>query len=304
MAEQDGLWLVPYIEPQLLEEAVNYNDDFIAALGKPDAKAIGKDGIYFNKLNNNVGFKVNASTDFTPAQMTGKKNMVPWDKLDTTPTNITDKEMRALAFDKESEVRKKQMAAWKLGVRGYTVSKIAPKQHASGKMPVIRTTGEVINGRKRLKSQDLYNFYEEIEALKLADPNGFHFVLNSTHRADLMYEKSKTSNHWDIEFDPITGKVKRFYKFNLWENLDTANYTAEGVLKSLGSLPTEGDQSASVFFYAPNTVYHIEDLLVLYKEMKTDTRSVDPQSEIRLHTYGLCDKKQEHGFGALVSDNA
>ena len=38
--------------------------------------------------------------------------------------------------------------------------------------------------------------------------------------------------------------------------------------------------------------------------MKNDTRSKDPESEIRLHTYGLCDKRQEIGFGAIISANS
>ena len=38
--------------------------------------------------------------------MNGKTGFVPWDKLDTTPTSCTDKEARALAFDKNAAIRK------------------------------------------------------------------------------------------------------------------------------------------------------------------------------------------------------
>ena len=41
----------------------------------------------------------------------------------------------------------------------------------------------------------------------------------------------------------------------------------------------------------------------LLKEMKSDTRSKNPKAEYRLHCYGLADKRQDHGFGAIISGN-
>jgi hypothetical protein len=61
------------------------------------------------------------------------------------------------------------------------------------------------------------------------------------------------------------------------------------------------DRNSSLFYYAPNIIHHIEAVTVLYKELVNDTRSADPQSELRLHCYGLTDKKQEEGVGAIVS---
>ncbi|WP_086984824.1 MULTISPECIES: hypothetical protein [Elizabethkingia] len=307
----DGLYLNTYVAPQLLKEFRNYNDRFMAALQPADAAAISADGIHFNKLINNVGFLVNNTNPFTPAAMNGKTGFVPWDKLDTTPTSCTDKEARALAFDKQAAVRVKQSQSFKIGVRDYVANKLAPAKNVSGSMPVLRTTGAVENGRKRLTFTDLLNFYAEIEKLNLidADPseevNAWNMILNTEHRSDLLVDLASTNNHrGNIEFDSNTGELKRFYKIRMWENNDTPLYSATGDLKARGSVQEAGDQKASVFFYAPNTVYHLEKLMILYKPMELDTRNADPTSEIRLHAYGLCDKKQNYGFGALVSDNA
>lgn len=304
MPTTTGTWLQQYVEPQLLEEFRNYKDDFIGVLGAPNPGAIDKDGIRFNKLINNVSFHVNKTTEFTPQPMGGEKTLIEWDKMDTSPTSVTDAELRAMAFNKEEAIRIKHSDSFKIGVRDYVLQKLAPKQHVEGKMPVIRTTGDVVNGRRKLRYVDLLNYVTKLETLNLTDKKALFMVLCDLHRADLMDDKAATNNHRDnLEFDKETGEITRFYKLRLFENNDTPFYDDQGILKSAGSVNVDGDQKGSIFFYGPNTVYHIEAVQTLYKPMNTDTRSSDPTSEFRLHTYGLCDKKQEHGFGAIISAN-
>ncbi len=300
----DGLWLEQYVDPQLLEDFKNYKDDFIGVLKRPNPAAIDKDGIKFNKLINNVDFHVNKGDDFVAQAMVGKKGLVEWDKLDTSPTKVTDAELRAMAFDKEAAVRVEHTNTWKIGVRDYAMQKLAPTQHVAGKMPVVITTGATIIGRKRLTYDDLIRFIIELENLNLKDTSAWYMILCDHHRADLLFDRSATNNHRDIVIDPVTGMLKSFYKLKFFENNQAPYYNAAGVLKSQGAVPIATDQKASVFFYAPNTVYHIENVETLYKPRKQDTRNSDPTSELRLHSYGLCAKKQEHGFGAIVSANA
>jgi hypothetical protein len=300
----DGEWLRTYVDPQLLEDFQNYNDAFIGTLKRPNEGAIDTDGIKFQKLHNNVGFVVNATEDFEPLPMTGKKSFVGWDKLDTTPTSYTDKELRAMAYDKEAGIRVAHTNTFKIGVRRYAMNKLAPKQHVADKMPVIRTTGEEFNGRLRMTYADLNRFlFEEAVKLNLTDLAQQYLILSNEHKADLIHDRASTTNYRDLEIDKNTGELKRFFNLQMFENTETPKYTAAGVLKSLGSTPVAGDQGSSVFYYAPNTVYHIESVLSLIKEMKSDTRSADPTAEYRTHTYGLADKRQEHGFGAIISGN-
>ncbi len=300
----DGLWLQQYVEPQLLEDFRNYNDNFIAVLKPANAAAIDKDGIKFNKLVGNVDFVVNATQDFTPKSVAGLKGHVAWDALDTTPTEYTDEELRAMAFDKEAAIRKEHTDMFKIGVRDYAIHKIAPKKNVDGKMPVIRTSGEVINGRKRLTYNDLNTFlFQHITALNLKNQQACYLVLSNEHKADLVHDRANTNNYRDLEIDRNTGELKRFFNLQIFENTPTPLYGSNGEMKSMGSIKASGDQSSSIFFYAPNTVYHIEGVTVLAKPMRQDTRSKRPKAEVRLHTWGLCDKRQEHGFGAIVSAN-
>ncbi len=79
MKLETGNWLITYLVPQLLREFQNDNDDFLKVLKAPPKKAIGTDGIYFNKLDNNVEVLSNNTLEFTPVPMPGKKGLVEWD---------------------------------------------------------------------------------------------------------------------------------------------------------------------------------------------------------------------------------
>ncbi|WP_348814072.1 hypothetical protein [Flavobacterium maritimum] len=297
----DGTWLAQYVEPQLLEEFRNLDDEFIRTLRAPNKAAIDKDGIKFNKLVNTIGFHVNKATAFDPVAVGNQKTLVAWDKLDTDLTVVTDSELRAMAFDKESEIRRLHRESFQIGVRDYAMRKLAPTAN-SASTPVFRTTGaDDGTGRKKLLYADLIRWYLQIDGLNLTDKSQLFTILCSEHRADLIDDRSSTNNYRDIVIDPVTGAIKSFFKMKFFENNQNVKYVAAGTLKADGAVAIGTDRNASIFYYAPNTVHHIESVNTLLKPMSQSTREADPQTEFRLHAYGLTDKKQEYGFGALVS---
>lgn len=302
----DGAWLNQYVAPQLLQEFRNYNDGFIALLGKAPAGAISADGIRRNKLINNVDLTVNNTEDFVAKKMDAKKGITPWDKLDTSPTAVDDAEIRNLAFDKRSAVRMKHSESFKIGVRNYAMNKLAPTQDANG-LPVLRTTGELVGtgatARRRLTYADLILFLSVVEGLNLPNKSGYNLILSREHSQDLILDRASTQNYRDIVIDPATGELVRFYTIKLWTNNHNPLYTASGVLKSLDAVAAPTDKNASTFFYQENTVFHLNSVKVLYKPETLDTTSADPVSTFRTQTYGLCDKVQDYGFGAIVSGN-
>lgn len=298
---ETGIWLQQYVEPQLLDEFRNYKDDFIGTFSKPSPQAIDKDGIKFNKLINEIGFHVNKATPFTPVEVPMKRGLVEWDKLDTDLTVVTDKELRAMAFDKENEIRRLHRESFQIGVRDYAMHKIAPNENTAG-TPVIRTTGANDGtGRKKLLYSDLLKYYMGIEGLNLKDASKLFMILCAEHRQDLIEDRASTNNYRDIQIDPQTGEIKRFFKLKFFENNANVKYNDDDELVAQGAVADAADRNASIFYYAPNIVHHIESVTTLYKPMKQDTRNADPQSEFRLHCYGLTDKKQEYGVGAIVS---
>lgn len=302
-AEVNGLWLNQYVSPQLLKEFKNYKDDFMSTLKPAPLAAVSADGIRMHKLVNNVEFLVNNADPFIAESMTGKKVIIPWDKLDTTPTKVDDAEVRSLPFDKRAAVRVKHTESFQLGSRNYVLQKLAPSANTDS-TPVLRTTGaDDGTGRKRLTYADLIRFYAAVIALNLSKENEWFMVLCAEHSQDLILDRASTNNNRDIVIDTKTGKLIRFYKIKLYENNYNPKYAANGTLKAIGAAAVATDKNASIFYYAANTVWHVNKVKILYKPETEDTTSADPESEFRTQTYALCEKTQEHGFGAIVSGN-
>ncbi|MEG0696603.1 hypothetical protein [Algoriella sp.] len=298
---EDGLWLKEFVDPQLLEDFKNYKDDFIGTFKAPNAAAIDTDGIKFNKLNNSVGFKINTDSDFTAQKITGKKRLIDWDRLDTTPTELSEDEARAMAFDREAEYRVLHANAWKMGVRNYAMYKAAPLAKTVD-TPIIRTTGaDDGTGRKRMTYIDLINLYNSVLGMNLTNQEELYMVLSAEHSQDLIADRANTNNYRDIVIDPVTGAIQRFFKLKFFENNHSVKYTAANTLVGLDATPLATDMNASIFYYAPNIVHHVEAVQTLYKPMIQDTKSKIPKSEMRLHSWGLTEKKQEMASAAIVS---
>ena len=301
---ETGNWLNQYVAPQLLLEFKNDKDDFLGVLPGANPAAITADGIRFNKLINNVGFYVNNTEGFTAKKMNGSKTFVPWEKYDTDPTEVDDAEIRGLNYDKRNMTRVAHAQAMRRGIRDHVMYKLAPGDATSADMPVFRTTGaDDGTGRKRATFGDFIKFLEKIKGLNLPDESQYFMILCPEHSTDLMLDRDSAAYFADknIFFDVTTGKVKSVMGFKFFENNAVLAYTSAGVKKAKGAALGATDRRASLFFYAPNSVYHLDSVKILYKPETIDTNSADPKSEFRLQVYGLIDRVYEYGFGALVS---
>jgi hypothetical protein len=304
MATTDtGNWLNQYVAPQLLLEFKNDKDDFLGVLPGANPGAITADGIRFNKLINNVGFFVNNTTDFVAKKMAGTKTLVEWEKYDTDPTEVDDAEIRGLNYDKRNMTRVAHTQAMRRGIRDHVMFKLAPAVSNNADMPVMRTTGPAIGTRYRLSFADVVKYLELIKNLNLPDESQFYVILCPEHSTDLVLDRDSATYFADknIFFDVTTGKVKSVMGFKFFENNAVLAYAADGTKKAKGAALGATDRRASLFFYAPNCVYHIDSVKLLYSPETQDTKSADPKSEFRIQTYGLIDRVYECGFGAIIS---
>ena len=298
-----GNYLNQYVAPQLLSEFKNYKDDFVGVIPGVPKQAISADGIRFNRLIGNVGFFVGNTAEFVPKKMTGDKVFVAWEKYDTDPTEVDDSEIRNLNYDKRNEVRVKHTEAFKLGYRDHILHKLCPGDDTSATMPVMRTTGAADGTRKRLTFADVVKYLELVKKLNLPQANEVYLVLCPEHATDLILDRDSAAYfaNKDIFFDVKTGAVKSVMGFKFFENNFCPAFTSAGVKKAAGSALGATDRNASVFFYAPNALRHLESVKILYSPETTDTKSADPKSIFRTQTYGLVDRIVDYGFGAIVS---
>ena len=298
-----GQWLNQYVAPQLLQEFKNFKDDFIGVLPGVNPGAITADGVRFNKLINNVGFYVDNTADFTAKKMTGEKVFVPWEKYDTDPTEVDDAEIRYLNYDKRAVVRVKHTEAFKTGIRDHVMWKLCPNDNLISAMPVVRTTGAAQGNRLRLTFADLVEYLERVKALNLPQSDKLFITLCNEHITDLILDRDSAKYFADknIFFDAATGAVRNVLNFKFFENNACPAFDASTQKKAKNSILGATDRNASMFFYAPNSLYHLESVKILYKSETEDTRSADPKSEFRTQTYGLVDRIVDYGFGAIVS---
>lgn len=305
MAElTEGQFLTQYVAPQLLAEFKNYRDDFVGVLPGVPKQALTADGVRFNKLINNVGFLVNNTSDLVAKKMAGKKVFVEFEKYDTEPTAVDDAEIRSLAYDKRSMVRTKHTESFKMGIRDHIMHKLCPADARSADMPVVRTTGaDDGNGRLRLIFADLVRYLETVKRLNLPLMDQLYMILCPEHASDLILDRDSAAYfaNKDIFFDMKTGAVKSIMGFKFFENNSCPAFNQSGEKLAKGAALTSTDRNASLFFYAPNAIYHLDSTKILYKPETIDTKSADPTSEFRTQTYGLVDRVVDYGFGAIVS---
>ena len=301
-----GQYLNQFVAPQLLQEFKNYKDDFIGVLQGAPPQAVTADGIRFNKLINNVSFLVNNTADFTAERMTGDKVFVEWEKYDTTPTKVDDAEIRYLNYDKRAEVRVRHADSFRIGIRDHVMWKLAPENTTQTGMPVLLTTGaDDGTGRRRLVFKDLAHFLEKVKTLHLPNMDALFMILNNSHVTDLILDRDAAAYfaNKDVFFDVKTGKLRSFMGFKFFDNNQAPLFTDAGVKKPKYAIREAGDQFLSTFFYAPETVYHLDRVKILFKSEETDTVSADPTSEFRTQTYGLVDRRTDYGFGGILSAN-
>ncbi|MDR1172279.1 MAG: hypothetical protein LBL24_07495 [Bacteroidales bacterium] len=300
-----GQWLNQFVAPQLLKELKDYKDVVIAILRGAPTAAITADGIRWNKLLNNVEFRVNNTADFTAAKMTGEKLFVEWEKYDTTPTEVDDAEIRYLAYDKRAEVRVRHMERMKEGLVKHALHRLCPDDAASDRMPVMKTTGDVTSGRKRATFRDLAEFLAKVKAIGDLDPAQLYMALCPEHVTDFILDRDAAAYFASKEvfFDPKSGNLRSFMGFKFIEPMVANAFDSSMNKKAKGAAMSTGDRYASTLIYAPNTVYHIEGVKVLYSPEIQDTKSANPKSVFRLQAYGLIDRIEDYGMGALVSDN-
>jgi hypothetical protein len=182
--------------------------------------------------------------------------------------------------------------------------KLAPDDDTSDNMPVVRTSGpDDGTGRLRLSFADMVKYLEKVKNLNLPSEKDLIIVLCPEHETDLILDRD-SANYFanrEIFFDTVTGKVKSIMGFQFYSNNAVLAYDENGEKLAKGAALGATDRRASLFYWAPNTVYHINSVKVLYKAETTDTTSADPKSEFRTQTYGLIDRIEDIGVGAIVS---
>jgi len=216
------------------------------------------------------------------------------DKFQTKATPVTDDELYALSYDKMASVKERHGKAILENKYKKALHALAPASN-SAYTPVIETTGEGADGRKRLTRMDIVALKTKFDDLGVPVP-GRRLVLCSEHVNDLLSQDQKFENQY---YNYTSGKIANLFGFEVYEWQDNPYYTATGNKKNLGAASATGDRQASVAFYAPDMFKAMGSTKMYFSEAKTDPTM--QRNLINFRHYYIVLPKKNRCIGAILS---
>lgn len=267
--------------------------------GVPDQSTIvNNDVIHLVEVGVDPDVLINNTTYPIPSQALEDKDIaVKLDKFQTKVTPITDDELYAASYDKMARVKESHANA-------LNDSKFTKAAHAlcaqqdSAKTPILKTTGErdATTGRLRLTMADVVALKAAMDKLGVPAENR-RLVLCPDHANDLLLVSQTFREQYNI--DRATGKVGKFYGFDVYEYANTPLYTQAGKKKNLGVAAGDGEFNCSFAFYTPRVFKATGSTKMYYSEAATDPEY--QRNKINFRHYFLCMPKKEDAGVVMMS---
>lgn len=212
---------------------------------------VNNDVIHFTEIGGDPTVLVNNKTyPLNITKLDDADKPVSLDRFDTEATPVTDDELHAVSYDKMGSVLERHREAlkettWKKAIHAY-----APDGNKEKKTPVILTTGETVNGRKKFTMADLIELKRQCDAMKMPQ-DGRVLVLCPDHSNDLLETSKNYAEHYNI--NETEGKITRLYGFDIYEYNECPYYNASTLNKvAFGKAEGATDMQASVAFRVNN----------------------------------------------------
>ncbi|MBR3565345.1 MAG: hypothetical protein IKN91_03320 [Paludibacteraceae bacterium] len=238
-------------------------------------------------LVNNTTYPIGVET------LTDANKAIGLDKYQTKATKVTDDEVRGLSYDKKSTVIERHREAIDQKKFARALHALAPAQN-SASTPVITTTGQNYNGRKRLTVQDVVNLKEKFDKLKVPS-EGRVLVLSPEHVNDLLIQDVSFAQRYQ---NTTEGKILRMYGFEIYEFVDVPRYNSSTNKKvAFDAAAAQTDTTASVAFYAPRMMKATGETKAYLDE--PDTQNQEWRYNVR--HYFICLPLKEEAISAIVA---
>lgn len=217
------------------------------------------------------------------------------DKFQTKPTRITDDELHALTYDKMSSVVERHKEAFSETKFKRAIHSVSPAEHTA-KTPVILTSGDVTEDRKRLTRSDIIALKKAFDKAKVP-AEGRILVLCADHVADLLEQDQKfAAQYYNYE----SGAISRLYGFEVYEFNECPYYNATTKKKlTYGAIPAATDRQCSVAF-STKRVMRADGSTKTYLQEAANNPTTQ-ENLFSMRTYTLCLPTKSEGLGAIVS---
>lgn len=228
----------------------------------------------------------------------GKDVPIALDKYQTRPTPVTDDELHALSYDKIKETKDAHARALVRARLQKSAHSFTPAGHTD-KTPVLLTTGEAVNGRKRLRWEDVVTLRESLLNAGVELEN-YRLVLCQEHVNDLLLiDQTFARSYADFKNGIITNQLG--FEIRAYDHNPYFNPTAK-TKASFGALPNTGLRRASFCFPVEHVAKAQGATQMYYSSAETDPQN--QRSLVAFRNYFIAMPQLTDGFGAIVSANA
>lgn len=290
MAINKEVWISQILEgfypnDSFLQKVVNYS-----AFVENDRLHIASAGIDPKVLINNITYPIKSVC------RDDSDNEIVLDKFETENAIVRRPDAIEYSYDKLESVIRQHRATLRKSVAMKAIHAYAPANDTPD-TPVILTTGQAANGRKRMTFADILTLKERFDETEIPLEERY-IVLHPKHVSDLLLE--------DIElFKDLTnikdGEPFKFAGFGCYSFAQMPTYkTVEKVLTKVPFDDDKTTQFASVAFYAKEVMKADGDIYMYAIEDDPKERATIVGFDKRFVALPIRGK----GVGAIVSDNA
>lgn len=216
------------------------------------------------------------------------------DKFQTKKTTVSDDELFAISYDKMGSVIERHGDAITIGKLKKAAHALAPNSNTE-KTPVIPTSGEADNGRKKCTRKDIIALKRALDKMQVPAV-GRRLVLCSDHVNDLLEDDQKFRDQY---YNYTSGKIANMYGFEVYEFENCPYFTKEGVKVAFKNTPSETDHQVSFCFY-PKRVFRAQGSTKMYYRDATTNPDTQANEVNFRHYYVVLPKKME-ALGAIYS---
>lgn len=216
------------------------------------------------------------------------------DKFQTKKTAVSDDQLFAISYDKMGSVIERHGDAITIAKFKKAAHALAPNSNTA-KTPVVPTSGEDDNGRKKCTRKDIIALKRKLDALQVPTA-GRRLVLCSDHVNDLLEDDQKFRDQY---YNYTTGKIANMYGFEVYEFENCPYFTKEGTKVPFKSSPSGTDHQASFCFYTKRVFRAQGSTKMYYRDAQTNPDY--QQNEVNFRHYYIVLPKKMEAIGAIYS---
>lgn len=216
------------------------------------------------------------------------------DKFQTKKTAVSDDQLFAISYDKMGSVIERHGDAITIAKFKKAAHALAPNSNTA-KTPVVPTSGENDNGRKKCTRKDIIALKRKLDALQIPTA-GRRLVLCSDHVNDLLEDDQKFRDQY---YNYTTGKIANMYGFEVYEFENCPYFTKEGTKVPFKNSPSGTDHQASFCFYTKRVFRAQGSTKMYYRDAQTNPDY--QQNEVNFRHYYIVLPKKMEAIGAIYS---